>query len=100
MNSRRGSTLSPIRMRNSSSAPETSSIRTCNSVRLVGIERGVAQLFGVHFAQAFEAGDRQAAFAGRADGRQQAAQVLDADLVFAAAQNVARFFAAGALLAE
>ena len=35
-----------------------------------GVERRVAELFGVHFAEAFEAGDLQALFAGGADGGQ------------------------------
>ena len=67
-------------------------------MRFVGIERRVAQLFGVHFAQAFEAGDRQALFAGGADGRQQAAQIFQAGRVLAAAEHEARLFGAGALL--
>ena len=82
MNSRRGSTWSPIRVRKMSSAPETSSIFTCNSVRFVGVERGVAQLFGVHFAQAFEAGDRQAFFAGGCGWRPTGRANLPGRMVF------------------
>ena len=54
-----------------------------------GVERGVAELFGVHFAEAFEAGDVQALFAGGADGGGQAAEVFEAGFVFAAAEGVA-----------
>ena len=65
-----------------------------------GVERGVAELFGVHFAEAFEAGDLQALFAGGADGGGQAAEVFEAGFVFAAAERVAGIFAAGAFLGD
>ena len=65
-----------------------------------GVERGFAELFGVHFAQAFEAGDLQALFAGGADGGGQAAEVFEAGFVFAAAERVAAVFFAGALLRD
>ena len=54
-----------------------------------GVEGGFAELFGVHFAEAFEAGDLQALFAGGADGGGQAAEVFQAGFVFAAAERVA-----------
>ena len=69
MNSRRGSTLSPIRMRNRSSAAPASSMRDLQQRAVGRVERRFAELLGVHFAQAFEAGDLQALFAGGADGR-------------------------------
>ena len=92
MNSRRGSTLSPIRTRNRSSAAPASSMRDLQQRAVGGVERGVAELFGVHFAEAFEAGDLQALFAGRADGGEQAAEVFQAGFVFAAAERVAGLF--------
>ncbi len=65
-----------------------------------GVERGVAEFFGVHFAEAFEAGDLQAFFAGGADGGGEAAEVFEAGFVFAAAERVAAGFFAGALLRD
>ena len=62
MNSRRGSTLSPIRMRNSSSAAPASSMLHLQQRAVGGVERRFAELFGVHFAEAFEAGDRAGPF--------------------------------------
>ena len=62
-----------------------------------GVEGGFAELFGVHFAEAFEAGDLQALFAGGADGGGEAAEVFEAGFVFAAADVVAAAFFAGAL---
>ena len=49
-----------------------------------GVEGGVAEFFGVHFAEAFEAGDLQALLAGGAYGGQQAAEVVEPGLVVAA----------------
>ena len=65
-----------------------------------GVERGVAEFFGVHFAEAFEAGDLQAFFAGGADGGGEAAEVFEAGFVFAAAEGVAAGLFAGALLGD
>ncbi len=67
---------------------------------VVGVERGVAELFGVHLAEAFEASDGEPAFAGGADGGQQPAEVLDAGGLLAAVERVARDLDAGALLAN
>ena len=89
MNSRRGSTLSPMRMRKRSSAAPASSMLIWQERAVGGVEGGVAELFGVHFAQAFEAGDLQALFAGGADGGEQAAEVFEAGVVLAAAERVA-----------
>ena len=75
MNSRRGSTFSPISMRNISSAFSASSSCTCSSVRFVRVERRLPQLLGVHLAQALEARDRQALLAQRAHLGDQVAQV-------------------------
>ena len=70
--------------------------------RAVGrVERRLAELFGVHLAQALEAGDREALLARRADGGGQLAQTLQADLVLAAAEVVAApLFARPLLLDE
>ena len=67
---------------------------------LGGVESGVAELFGVHFAEAFEAGDLQAFFAGGSNGAGEAAEVFQAVFVFAAAERVAGFFDARALLRD
>ena len=64
-----------------------------------GVERGFAEFFGVHFAEAFEAGDLQAFFAGGADGGGQAAEVFEAGFVFAAAERVAAAFLRRCVLA-
>ena len=51
--------------------------------RAVGwVERRVAELLGVHLTQALETGDGEALFAGRAHGRQQAAEIGEAGRVF------------------
>ena len=65
-----------------------------------GVERGFAELLGVHFTEAFETRDLQAFFAGGADGGGEAAEVFEAGFVFAAAERVAAGFFAGALLRD
>ena len=44
-----------------------------------GIERGFAELFGVHFAEAFEAGDVKALLTHLANGRGEAAEVFGSE---------------------
>ena len=60
---RRGSTTSPISCVNiwSASTALSSFRSTLSSLRLLGIHRGLEQLFGVHFAETFEALDLHAA---------------------------------------
>ena len=65
-----------------------------------GVEGRFAELFGVHFAQAFETGDLQTFFAGGSNGGRQAPQVLQARLAVAAAQAVAGTLLAGAVLGD
>ena len=55
MNSRRGSTTSPMSFEKISSASFSSPSFTCMSVRDIRIERGLAELPGVHLAKAFVA---------------------------------------------
>jgi hypothetical protein len=50
-----------------------------------GVERGFAELFGIHFAEAFEAGDMQHALGGGADCGGQTAEVFQPGFRFAAA---------------
>ena len=64
MNSRRGSTTSPISLVKMSSASSTSLTLTCSSERAFGVERGLPELLGVHLAEAFVALQRQALAAG------------------------------------
>ena len=73
INSRRGSTWSPIRTRNRSSAARGVFHFDLQECAVGGVERGVAKFLGVHFAQAFKAGDLQAFFARAANSRRQTA---------------------------
>ena len=57
MNSRRGSTMSPISLTKISSASSPSLIFVLRQRPRVTIERRLPQLFGVHFAQSFVALD-------------------------------------------
>ena len=62
------------------------------------VERGFAQLFGVHFAQAFEPRDGQSLLPHLADRVRQTAQIFQPDVVLAATQDISRLIAAGPLL--
>ena len=73
MNSRRGSTTSPISLEKISSASSSSPTFTCISVRTSRFERGLPELLRVHLAQAFVALHGNALAAGGEDGIQQAA---------------------------
>ena len=96
MNSRRGSTFSPISVRNISSALKASSSCTCSSVRLAGSSVVSQSSSAVHLAQALEAGDRHAALAELADLGDQLAQVRqDAALVAVLQEETRRRLAAG-----
>ena len=67
--------------------------------RAVGRDHGrVAQLLGVHFPQALETRDLHALLAAAADGRQQAAEIVQPDGALAAAEQIARLLHAGPLL--
>ena len=63
MNSRRGSTTSPIRVREDLVGGDRILDAHLQQAARFRIHRGVPQLFGIHFAQALEALDR-AAFLG------------------------------------
>ena len=58
MNSRRGSTASPISVVKMSSAATASSMRTCSRRRDFGIDRRLPELRRVHLAEALVALDR------------------------------------------
>ena len=100
MNSRRGSTLSPISTRNSSSAARGVFHGDLQQRAVGRVERGDAEFLGVHFAQALEPGDLQALFARRANGRQQAAEIVQAGRRVAAAELISGFLDAGPLLRQ
>ena len=77
MNSRRGSTTSPIRRVKISSATSAWATSTWSSARLVGIERGLPELLGVHLAQALVALDGEALAAGGEDRLEQLGRAGD-----------------------
>ncbi len=69
MNSPRGSTLSPIKTRNISSAAAGVGHADSQQHAVGRIECRIAQLLRVHFAQPFKSRDLQALLAGGADRR-------------------------------
>jgi hypothetical protein len=67
MNSRRGSTLSPMSTEKTLSASRLSPTRTLSRTRLGVVHRGLPQLLGVHLAEALVALDLEAGAAELAD---------------------------------
>src|SRR5437868_3986521 len=67
--------------------------------RAVGwVERRLAELFGVHLAEAFEARDVQPFLTHLANRGRQAAEIFERDLRLAATENIAGLVTAGSLL--
>ena len=73
-----------------SSAAPGSRMLDLNERPIGRIQRGLAQLLGVHFPQPFEARDVQAFFACGPNGGQEAAQVFQPVFRIASPQHVAR----------